>query len=61
LQRQFTAAEFRLNDLQQLILSFQQQGLLVSPAVGLGRTLLERTQKQQRQKVMQMAASLLSI
>ncbi len=61
LQRRFPAAEFRLSDLHQLILSFQQQGLLVSPAIGLGRTLLERKHKQQRQKVMQVAASLLSI
>ncbi len=61
LQQQFPASEFRLNELHQLIVSFQQQGLVISPAVGLGSVLLDRHRKQQRQKLMQMAASLLSI
>lgn len=61
LQQRFPAAEFRLTELNQLIASFQQQGLLISSAVGLGPILLERHRKQQRQKWLQMAASLLSI
>lgn len=61
LQQQFPAAEFRLAELQQLIVSFQMQGLLTSTAPGLGRVLLERQRKQQQQKLLQTAASLLSI
>lgn len=61
LQQQFPAAEFRLPELHQLIVSFQSQGLLNSPAWGLGSVLLERHQKQRQQKLLQMATSLLSI
>lgn len=61
LQQEFPAQAYKLSELHQLIASFQQQGMLLTPGAGQGQVLLERRQKERRQKAIHLFASALSL